>query len=128
MSTSVFLARLMGPVILTAAVSLFLNGDSQRAMARQFVESPPLIYLSGILVMTAGLAIVLYHNVWAFDWRLLITLFGWLAVIGGAIRILFFQNVEKIGEAILDSSWGITAAGIVWLVVGAVLCLFGYFT
>mgnify|MGYP001553633918 CR=1 FL=1 len=128
MSTSIFLARLMGPVILAAAVNLFLNGDGQRAMAREFIESPPLIYLSGILVMTAGLAIVLYHNVWTFDWRLLITLFGWLAAIGGAIRILFFRNVEKIGEAVLDSSWGMTAAGVVWLIFGAVLCFFGYFT
>ena len=116
----------MGPVILAASISLFINGERQLEMAREFLESPPLIYLSGILVMAAGLAIVLYHNVWVLDWRVIITVLGWLAVIGGTMRIIFFRTVEKLGEAMLDKSWALTLAGLVWLVVGAVLCFFGY--
>ncbi len=127
MQTSIFLAQLIGPVLLTGAISLFVNGERQGAMAREFLESPPLIYLSGILVMTAGLAIVLYHNVWAFDWRVLITLVGWMALIGGAFRILFFDAVEKIGEKMLDKPRGLTIGGVVWLVIAVVLIYFGYF-
>ena len=127
MQTSIFLAQFIGPVLLTGAISLFVNGERQGAMAREFLESPPLIYLSGILVMTAGLAIVLYHNVWALDWRVLITLFGWMALIGGAFRILFFDAVEKIGEKMLDKPWGLTIGGVVWLVIAVVLIYFGYF-
>lgn len=126
MQTSIFLAQLMGPVILAAAISLFVNGGQQVAMAREFLESPSLIYISGILVMTAGLAIVLYHNVWAFDWRLIITVLGWLAVIGGTMRIVFFRAVEKFGEAMLDKPVAITVAGVVWFVAGVILCFFGY--
>ena len=127
MQTSIFLAQFIGPVLLTGAISLFVNGERQRAMAREFLESPPLIYLSGILVMTAGLAIVLYHNVWALDWRVLITLIGWMALIGGAFRILFFDEVEKIGEKMLDKPWSLTIGGVVWLVIAVVLIYFGYF-
>ncbi|MGA9539874.1 MAG: hypothetical protein WBQ77_02295 [Methyloceanibacter sp.] len=127
MQTSIFLAQLIGPVLLTGAISLFVNGERQRAMAREFLESPPLIYLSGILVMTAGLAIVLNHNVWALDWRILITLVGWMALIGGAFRILFFDEVEKIGEKMLDRPWSLTIGGVVWLVIAVVLIYFGYF-
>ena len=75
---------------------------------------------------SAGLAIVLYHNLWVLDWRVIITVLGWLAVIGGTMRIIFFRTVEKLGEAMLDKSWALTLAGLVWLVVGAVLCFFGY--
>ena len=127
MQTSIFLAQLIGPVLLTGSISLFVNGERQGAMAREFLESPPLIYLSGIIVMTAGLAIVLYHNVWALDWRVLITLVGWMALIGGAFRILFFDEVEKIGEKMLDKPWGLTIGGVVWLVIAVVLIYFGYF-
>ena len=127
MQTSIFLAQLIGPVLLTGAISLLVNGERQRAMAREFLESPPLIYLSGIIVMTAGLAIVLYHNVWALDWRVLITLVGWMAMIGGAFRIVFFDAVEKIGEKMLDKPWGLTIGGVVWLVIAVVLIYFGYF-
>ena len=127
MQTSIFLAQLIGPVLLTGAISLLVNGERQRAMAREFLESPPLIYLSGIIVMTAGLAIVLNHNVWALDWRVLITLVGWMALIGGAFRILFFDEVEKIGEKMLDRPWSLTIGGVVWLVIAVVLIYFGYF-
>ncbi|BAQ18404.1 hypothetical protein [Methyloceanibacter caenitepidi] len=127
MNTSVFLAQLMGPVMLVAAIGLLVNPEAQRDMARQFLDSPPLIYVTGFIVMTAGLAVVLNHNVWALDWRLIITLFGWMAVIGGAIRMLCFSAVKKIGYAMLDKPGAATIGGVVWLIIGAVLCYFGYF-
>ena len=46
--------------------------------AEEFLNSHALIYLAGIITLTAGLAIVLTHNVWAADWRILITVLGWL--------------------------------------------------
>ena len=77
--------------------------------------------------MTAGLAIVLYHNVWAADWRVLITLFGWMGVIGGAIRIICFSAVKKIGTVMLDKPWVTIAGGVGWLVIAGVFCFYGYF-
>ena len=47
-------------------------------MADEFLRSRALIYLSGVLIHDGGLAIVLTHNVWVADWRVLITLLGWL--------------------------------------------------
>lgn len=127
METSIFLAMLIGPVMLAAAISMLVNRESQRAMAREFLDNPPLIYISGVLVMTAGLAIVLNHNVWAADWRVIITLFGWMATIGGAIRILCSSAVKNIGTAMMDKPWAMTAGGVVWLVIATVLCFYGYF-
>ena len=46
--------------------------------AKEFLKSRALIYLAGVLTLIPGLALVLVHNVWAVDWRVLITLFGWL--------------------------------------------------
>jgi len=126
METSVFLAQLIGPVILAASLSLFINGERQRALAREFLHNAPLIYVMGIITLTAGLAIVLNHNVWTADWRVIITVFGWLAVIGGVMRIVFFKTVEKIGEGMLEKTWPMVVGGIVGLIVGAVLCFYGY--
>ena len=44
--------------------------------------------LSGFFCLPAGLAIVLVHNFWVADWPILVTILGWLCVIGGAIRII----------------------------------------
>jgi hypothetical protein len=126
MPTSLFLAKLIGPIAFVAAIALFANAASYRAMAQEFLRSPALIYLSGLLTMTAGLAIVLYHNVWAWDWRVIITLFGWAGTIGGAARIALPTQVKSVGEAMLAKPMAMTLGGIAWLAFGAVLCFFGY--
>jgi len=84
MQTSKFLARLMGPFMVAIGAGLLVNGDVLQAMAAEFLKSPALIFLSGLLTLTAGLAIVNTHNVWTTDWRVIVTIFGWLGVIGGA--------------------------------------------
>src|SRR5262245_5112479 len=126
MQTSIFLAKLIGPVLIVAMISLFLNTAGFRTMVQEFMRSAPLIYLSGILAMTAGLAIVLSHNVWVANWPVLITLLGWLALIGGAVRIAVPEQTRKMGDAILGHPMGLRIAGGVWLAVGAILCFFGY--
>jgi hypothetical protein len=127
MQTSIFLAALIGPVMLVAATGMLLNPANHRAMSLAFLDSPPLIYLSGVLAMIAGLAIVLYHNVWAADWRVIITLFGWAGIVGGAARMLSPGSVKTVGAAMLNKTWVTTAGGVAWLVIAAVLCFYGYF-
>jgi uncharacterized membrane protein len=126
MSNSVFLARLIGPVLIAVAIGVFVNRQSYRMLAEEFLKSRALIYLSGILTMTAGLAVVITHNRWAADWPVIITILGWLAVFGGAVRIVCPQGTEKIGRRVLAHKLGLPIAGAAWGVIGLVLCYFGY--
>ena len=126
MANSIFLARLIGPLMLAVGIGIFVNGAVYRLLADEFLRSRALIYLSGLLTMTAGLALILTHNVWRADWPVIITILGWLAAIGGAFRIVMPQGTERIGRRVLKHKHGLTIAGMVWLVVGAILCLFGY--
>jgi hypothetical protein len=128
MNTSLFLARLIGPVALVVGAALFLNKDGFRAMAEEFLRSRALIYLSGLLTMTAGLAIVLTHNVWVANWPVIVTVLGWLAVIGGALRILVPDKVEDLGRRMMRGRTTMYVAGAIWLGFGAVLTFFGYFS
>ena len=41
---------------------------------------------------------MLTHNVWTADWRVVITILGWLAVITGAIRIVCPQQAAANGR------------------------------
>ena len=69
MSTSIFLAQLMGPLMLLMGAFVVLNPERIRRIGREFLESEALLLLSGILTLPVGLAIVLNHNVWSADWR-----------------------------------------------------------
>ena len=125
MSTSVFLARLIGPVMVIG-LAVFANPRGFREMAEEFMASRALMFLSGFLIMPAGLAIVLSHNVWTADWRVLITIFGWLNAIGATLRLFRPPFLTKAGRALLKQPRFIPVAAGVWVVLGLLFCFFGY--
>jgi hypothetical protein len=125
MSTSVFIARLIGPIMLVIGLAVFANQSAFRAMAEEFLASRALIFLSGLLIMPVGLAIVLTHNIWAADGRVMITLFGWLNLIGGALRLAAPAYVMQTGRTMLKRPHFVTVAAAIWIVGGSLFCLFG---
>jgi len=126
MSTSIFLARLIGPVMTLVGVSLLVDEAAFRKMALEFLRNPALIFFSGMIMMSAGLVVVLTHNVWVLDWHVIITLLGWVTVISGAARVFAPQRATKVGKKFLIYKDFTTAAAAIWLVVGAVLCYFDF--
>jgi hypothetical protein len=125
-NTSRYLAKLIGPVLLAIGAGMVLNGSIYHAMGDQFLSSYAFIYLSGLLALPLGIAIVLAHNVWVANWRVLITLFGWVAMIGGIFRIVYPQLVQRIGGAIFHLATVPAVGGTLMLVLGGVLGYFGY--
>jgi hypothetical protein len=126
MQRSIYLAKLIGPVFVAMGAGLLLNGAIFRALIEQFLQGYAFIYLSGVLIMPVGIALVLAHNVWTRDWRLIITVLGWLATIGGVIRITVPQLVQAIGTSMFSHAAVPMVAGIFVLALGAVLSYFGY--
>ena len=126
MGTSIFLAKLIGPVCLVIGLALLINRAAFRTLAGEFLNSPALMFLSGVITLLAGLAIVLTHNVWTADTRILITILGWLAVIGGVVRILAPQRAAAIGRTMLATPFTLCISAGVYLLFVALLCFFGY--
>jgi len=128
MQRSIFLAKLIGPLLMAIGLALIINADTFRLMAADFLKSYALIYIAGLLALTAGLAIVNTHNEWTGDWRVVITILGWLCVIGGIVRIVFPRAVETLGASMIattSTSW-IIGEGVVFLALGAWLSFMGY--
>jgi hypothetical protein len=126
MQHSRYLAKLIGPVFVAVGVGMLLNTHNYLTMAQEGLHSPIMIYFSGVLLLTAGIAIVLTHNLWVGDWRLNVTLLGWLATIGGLFRILWPQKVMEIGSHVIDHDESLIVGGFIVLVIGCVLGYFGY--
>ena len=126
MQRSIYLAKLIGPPMAAIGAGLLVNGATFRAMAEEFLRGYALIFLAGLLALVAGLAIVQAHNVWSKDWRVIITVFGWLALIGGAVRIVVPQLAAQVGTAMFAQSGIVVAAGLVMIALGAFLSFKGY--
>jgi hypothetical protein len=126
MQRSIFLAKLIGPLFFFMGVSLVVNNEAFRLMADQLLRNYALIYISGTITLVAGLAMVNLHNLWVRDWRVAVTILGWLGVIGGIIRIVVPQHAAAIGAAELTRPWILITAGLVLGLVGAWLSYIGY--
>ena len=83
MANSKQVGSLVGPTLVAMLVSEFPLVQPHLYDA----QIPPVIYLSGVLLFVAGLAVVRAHNVWARNWTVLITLSGWFSLILGLVRM-----------------------------------------
>jgi hypothetical protein len=126
MQTSIFLARLLGPALLVVGLGILLNQNYYRGMTKEFVASRPLFYLAAVIGVIAGLAIVLVHNVWVLNWRVLITLLGWINLLRGALSILLPEQSFALGGRMMGGKNMPMIAGAVALLIGLTLCYFGY--
>ena len=126
MQTSIFLARLLGPALLIMGAGILINQAYYRGMTREFVASRPLFHLAAVVGVVAGLAIVLVHNVWEPNWRVLITLLGWINLVRGALSILLPEQGFAMGGRMMASKNMPMLAGIVAGLIGLTLCYFGY--
>jgi uncharacterized membrane protein len=126
MQTSLFIAKLLGPVFLVVGAALLTRPEAFRALLREFVASGALMYLAGFFGLIGGLALVIVHNVWALDWRLVITLIGWASLVRALATIFRPQAIVSIADRLIEYRGVFPAAAVIDLVIGAALSYFGY--
>ena len=126
MDRSLFLARLIGPTFVAIALGMLINLGMYESMIAQALHPGVLFYLSGLLSLLAGLAIVNLHNKWELDWRVIITVLGWLMTIGGIMRIVLPQFAVVVGSTIYSGRASTIVAALVVGTLGAFLNFKGY--
>lgn len=126
MTMSLYIARLIGPLLLVNGAAILLAGKCYCTLAQEFLASRAMMLLSGFVTLFIGLGIVNTHNLWRPGWPLLITLLGWLFVAGGTLRMAFPNTVRRMGTALLRRPRFITGSAIAELLLGLGLSFAGY--
>ena len=120
MSNSRQIAGILGPTLMVMIAAEFPLVQPH-LYDRQI---PPVVYLSGILMFVAGLAIVRAHNVWRRDWVLLVTLCGWFLLLLGLVRAFAAGSYQR-ASAAASSTLFMVVEGLLFL-VGGVLTIQAY--
>lgn len=123
---AIWISKFLGPVILVLSIPMIVTPKSLQETSKRFLADSPLILVSGVLAMTAGLSIVNTHDIWVMDWPLIVTLFGWALVLGGVIRVIAPRTVEKVGGKMLDRPVMMRIAGVFWGLLGVFLTFKAY--
>lgn len=120
------LAKAMGVYMIAAGVSGFIAPERWRLILDQLRADAALTYISGAFVFALGVAIVIAHNIWTDPLSVVVSLFGWLALIEGIVLIVMPKPLlDFSGSLLRPGSTKIFAA--FSLILGAVLLLAGLF-
>ncbi len=126
MAHSKLIAGFIGPLLMAMGTAMLINRSLFPAMIAQLAQNYGLIFLSGILSLLAGIAIVRVHNVWSGGWRIIVTVLGWLAVVGGVARMWFPQLAAPIAETFATGAAALMIGGLLVLAFGAFLSYKAY--
>ncbi len=124
---TIFLGRLLGLYSLVIGLAMFAHRQATMETIKAMMHNGPAMYISGVIALAAGLAMVLGHNVWKGGvLPVVVTLVGWLSLIKG-LAILFL-SVELESCSILarhvDQRFYLSAA--IAVIVGAYLTYAGF--
>jgi hypothetical protein len=126
MELSIFFAKLLGIYLLVMAADLLLRRHELEGAMKDFASSKGLLVFSGSTSLLLGLALVLGHPVYQFDWQGLITLIGYILILRGVGRIAFPTHLQKnIVSFFHREYWSLF---LVVLVLGAFLTYKGFST
>ncbi len=126
MDRSTYLAKLFGPVLVILGLSLLVRAPSFVGVFQDILYGPTLIFVLCVLGLLGGIAVILAHNVWAKDWRVIITILGWASTIESAVWLIVPHDMlQRIVMPLLTPSF-VFVYGIVVLLLGGILCNFGY--
>jgi len=126
MESSVFIAKIIGPLFIIVAVGLLLNLKYYQRVLEEFAKSPALLYLGGFNAFIFGILIVLFHNVWQLQWPVVITILGWMGLIKGVALLVFPDVMARLSSRYTKSSTSLIVQSAVILVLGVFLTVMGY--
>lgn len=89
-----FLARFWGGVGLVMALMFLLKKDLLKSLLGEFDHLGSLSTSLGFMSVMLGIGSIALYSHLTFDWRMIITFFGWATLIKG-VRILIFPDALK---------------------------------
>ena len=119
-----YLAEILG--ISTVVISLaFLVKEKYLKRLFTLMETGESFFLWGLISFVLGLAIVLAHNIWIQDWRLIITVLGWLFLIKGLFLLFASELMKKWAKKVENASF-LPFVMVVMVFIGLVITYLGF--
>jgi hypothetical protein len=114
------IAGLVGPTLVVMLVAEYPSVQPHLYDS----QIPPVVYLSGVLMFVAGLALVRVHNFWVRNWTVLLTLTGWFFLLLGLVRMFAASQYRQVAAGTSSTVFMLVEG--VLLVIALVITYQGY--
>lgn len=119
---SLALARFWGLFYLIFGALFIITHQLGRTIA--MTDDDKFVIATGYSTLLMGLITVSVHNLWVWDWRLLITLLGWMTLLKSVHKIGFPESIRQRAQRFKNSQH---VSALVLLLLGAWLTWKGFF-
>jgi hypothetical protein len=90
-----FLSRLIGLYAILVALSMFSRGQASAETVAALLQNPSMVFVLGVVMLAAGLAMVLAHNIWSGGALVVVvTLVGWMTLIKSLVFLFLPPEIE----------------------------------
>jgi len=116
---TIYLARFWGSLFMILGFSSIASGFLGRVI--KYTEDKTITISTGYITFLLGLVTVVLHNLWVADWRIAVTILGWVTLIKGYMKIAFPEHIHKKAQMFkkLQWLWGVIifliGAGFFWM-------------
>ncbi len=122
---TLFLAKVIGLYLIIMGLYLLIRPDQLKKVVADFAANAGLQSFGGIFSLILGLLIVVSHNVWIWNWPVIITIFGYLGILKGICRLFCSEWDKKMMEKMGKSELFIYS-GVIWILIGLFLAYQGF--
>ena len=118
--------QLAGLVYLSVGIGIITNRAFYSKMVASFMENVAAYYLGGLTALAIGYLLVTFHNVWVWDWPVLITIFGWMALIKGVFLLAAPKAAAQVSNYFIKNVKFINIWAAVAIILGVLFCWLGF--
>ncbi|OHA59537.1 MAG: hypothetical protein A2589_01595 [Candidatus Vogelbacteria bacterium RIFOXYD1_FULL_46_19] len=93
MSLSLYLAQVVGLYLILMGLILLVKRQAMMRVVTEMAKNRALIYTICVIELAAGLALVVAHNVWAWNFQVIITIVGWLLLLEAVAYLMLPYRV-----------------------------------
>ncbi len=122
MGLSILVAKILALIYISVGLGVLSGKLSLKKIIEDFENSAGLTYLTGVVTIVFGVILIEYHNIWVRDWRVLITVIGWMALLKGMLLIA----APRFLTAFKNWYTNTTIWGIVVILIGLLFGFFGF--
>lgn len=126
MNASKFLSRVIGIYMIIVSIAMLTEMNQFIRDVSQLINDPSLMFVTGFFTLILGILMVVSHNIWQWNWRVIITIIAWIILLKGASLIFIPQFMDKITILFVQNTNIIYAAAGFDFIFGVLLIYFGF--
>lgn len=126
MDVSRFLSKVIGIYLIIVSLSIIVNFPQFAIYLNDLLNNVSIMFITGFFTLILGILMVVSHNVWQWNWRLLITILSWVTLIKGSTLIFYPHFIDKATILFIQNSTMAYIAAIIDLFLGILLMYFGF--